>query len=322
MRFPSLRLQLIGGLALAAGLAACDGGSTDPVSTPTNLSASEADLLGTAFEDETDVSLGALVYGGTLSNADLSMNVLTAPSMNGGPPRPGLECLVIEPMPPEDPDLDGVPTKLLVTFDPQPCVVRTDRGMSFLFTGALGIGDPTPLTAAYDLDERYERFGHGVAVEGGRSFLVVRDGDRHVRQEGSGIGAQEAFTSVHVVNEQLQRRAAAEWHLRFAGEDTIVFGQPFPSGHLAIEGTWAFSHDRGDRRFRVETATPLYYDATCVDARPVRRISEGVIHGLLVVNGEQVGVLTLTWTACGRPPTRTWRRFDENDRPTGTDGTL
>ncbi|MCZ6756358.1 MAG: hypothetical protein O7E49_13700, partial [Gemmatimonadetes bacterium] len=74
--------------------------------------------------------------------------------------------------------------------------------------------------------------------------------------------------------------------------------------------------------FRVETAVPLHYDATCIDARPVRRISEGVIHKLLVVNGERVGVLVITWVGCGRPPVREWHRFDESDRPTDrpTDG--
>jgi hypothetical protein len=303
------------GLCLAVLMAACDS-ETGPAGSPTDLCLSEANDIGAAFEDDTDVSLGALISGGTLNNADVSVGVLSAPAMNGAPPRPGLECLVIEPMPPEDPDLDGVPTRLSVHFDPQACVIPTDRGVSFIFTGALGVADPTPQTAAYDIDETYDHFGHSVAVTGGRSFLVVRNGERHVRQEASHIGAVETFASVHVVNEERRRNAAAEWGLRFAGEEPIVFGQPFPSGSLSIGGTWAFSHEDADRLFRVETATPLHYDATCTDARPVRRISEGVIHKLLVVNGERVGVLVMTWVGCGRPPIREWHRFDEGDRPT------
>lgn len=321
MRKFTIHQRLASGLCLAVMAAACDSG-TGPAGSPTNLSVSETSDISAAFEDDTDVSLGALIYGGTLNNADLSVGTLSAPAMNGAPPRPGLECLVIEPMPPEDPDLDGVPTLLSVHFDPEPCVVPTDRGVSFIFTGALGVADPTPQTAAYDLDETYDRFGHGVAITGGRSFLVVRTGERHVRQQGNNIGAAEAFASVHVVNERLQRHAVIDWALRFSGEETIVFGRPFPSGSLSIEGTWAFSHEDADRLFRVETAVPLHYDATCIDARPVRRITEGVIHKLLVVNGERVGVLVITWVGCGRPPVREWHRFDESDRPTDrpTDG--
>lgn len=321
MRKFTIHQRLASGLCLAVLAAACDSG-TGPAGSPTNLSVSETSDISAAFEDDTDVSLGALIYGGTLNNADLSVGTLSAPAMNGAPPRPGLECLVIEPMPPEDPDLDGVPTLLSVHFDPEPCVVPTDRGISFIFTGVLGVADPTPQTAAYDLDETYDRFGHGVAITGGRSFLVVRTGERHVRQQGNNIGAAEAFASVHVVNERLQRHAVIDWALRFSGEETIVFGRPFPSGSLSIEGTWAFSHEDADRLFRVETAVPLHYDATCIDARPVRRITEGVIHKLLVVNGERVGVLVITWVGCGRPPVREWHRFDESDRPTDrpTDG--
>lgn len=315
MRKFTIYQRLALGLSVAILAAACDSG-TGPVGSPTNLSLGEADNIGAAFEDDTDVSLGALIHGGTLNNADLSVSTLSAPAMNGGPPRPGLECLVIEPLPPEDPDMDGVPTRLSVSFDPEPCVIPTDRGVSFIFTGALGVGDPTPQTAAYDIDETYDRFGHGVAIPGERSFLVVRNGERHVRQEGSNIGAAEAFASVHVIDEQLQRHAVAEWSLRFSGEQTIVFGQPFPSGSLVIEGTWAFRHEEADRMFRVETATPLHYDATCTDARPMRRISEGVIHKLLVVNEERVGVLVITWVGCGQPPVREWHRFNEDDRPT------
>ena len=316
MRISSVRLHLLSVLAVAFVASACDVGNTGPVSSLTELSPSQANDIGAAFEDEADVSLGALIYGGTMNNADLSVTTLSAPAMNGAPPHPGLECLVIEPMPPEDPDMDGVPTRLLVHFDPEPCVIQTDRGVSFFFTGAIRVADPSPQTPAYDLDEVYDHFGHGVAITGGRSFLVVRNGERHVRQEGNAIGAAEAFASVHIVNEERERHAVVEWGLRFTGEYTIVFGQPFPSGFLIIEGTWAFSHSDGEHLFHVETATPLYYDATCTDARPIRRISEGVIHKLLVVNGQRVGVLVVTWVGCGLPPVKEFHRFNDGDRPT------
>jgi hypothetical protein len=320
MRKPTIRLRLVSGLSAAVLVAGCDGG-TGPVSSLTDLTPAEVNEIGSTFEDETDVSIGALVYGGTLNNADLSVSALSAPAMNGAPPRPGLECIVIEPLPPEDPDQDGVPTRLSLHFDPEPCVIQTDRGVTFLFTGAIGVADPAPQTPGYDVDEWYDHFGHGVEIAGGPSFRVVRNGERHVHQDGAVIGAAEAFASVHVINGERERRAATEWGLRFTAEETIVFGQPFPSGSLTLAGTWAFSNADGDRLFHVETATPLQYDATCVDARPIRRFTAGEIHKVLVVNEQRVGMLILTWVGCGLPPNREFHRFQDGDRPTDRPGT-
>lgn len=314
MRKPMIHFQLASGLSAVVLVAACDGG-TGPVNTAADLTPAQVNEISATFEDETDVSIGALVYGGTLNNANLSVSALSTPALNGAPPLPGLACLVIEPLPPEDPDQDGVPTRLSLSFDPEPCIIQTDRGVTFLFTGALGVADPAPQTPGYDIDEFYDRFGHGIEIAGGPSFKVVRNGERHVRQEGSVIGAAEAFTSIHLINGERERRAATEWRLRFTAAETIVFGQPFPNGSLTIEGTWAFSNAEGDHLFRVETATPLQYDATCTDARPIRRFTAGEIHKVLVVNGERVGVLILTWVGCGLPPTREFHRFGDTDHP-------
>ena len=88
MRKFTIHQRLASGLCLAVLAAACDGG-TGPAGSLTELSVNEANDIGAAFEDDTDVSLGALIYGGTLNNADLSVGTLSAPAMNGAPPRPG-----------------------------------------------------------------------------------------------------------------------------------------------------------------------------------------------------------------------------------------
>ena len=318
MRKPSQRIHLMGILAIALLVAACDGTAAGPATLLTELTPAEADDLGTMFEDETDVSVGALIYGGTMNSADMSLGTLsTAPS--GGPPRPDVNCVIIEPFPPEDPDQDGVPTVLSIHFDPEPCVIHGDREAAFFFTGALGISDPFPETPGYDSDEGYEAFGHGIEFASGRSFMTVRTGTRSVRQEGNTLGATEAFHSVHLVNGVREKTSEVDWGLRFTADETIVFGTPVPSGSLVIEGVWAVSSDRGDRLFNVSTVTPLQYDANCLDVRPIHRFTAGEVHKVLIVNGHERGTIIVTWVGCGQRPVKEFVPAGDGeggDRPT------
>ncbi|MCZ6755391.1 MAG: hypothetical protein O7E49_08775, partial [Gemmatimonadetes bacterium] len=99
--------------------------------------------------------------------------------------------------------------------------------------------------------------------------------------------------------------------LTFRGDDAIVFQQPLPSGALGIEGTWVFRMTNRERLFDVTTVTPLAYDATCTDARPLLRFTEGEIHKTLVRNGTPVAVIKVTWTGCGQEPTREVTRLND-----------
>jgi hypothetical protein len=316
MRKPSLQFHLMGSLAIALLFGACDGTVAGPGAFLTEMTPAEVDDLGTMFEDETDVSLGALVYGGTMNSADLSLGTLST-AASGGPPRPDIDCVIIEPLPPEDPDHDGVPTRLSVHFDPEPCVIRGSREAAFFFTGSLGISDPAPETPGYDSDESYEAFGHGVEFASGLSFMTVRTGTRSVRQEGNALGASEAFQSVHVANGEREKHTATEWGLRFTGDSTIVIGAPVPSGSLMIEGVWATSSDRGNRVFHISTVTPLQYDASCIDARPIHRFTAGEIHKVLMVNEREHGTIVVTWVGCGQRPVKEY--FPSGDGETDGD---
>ena len=315
MRKLSLPLNLLAGLAVVLLVAACDGSAAGPASLLTELTPAEVDDLGTMFEDEADVSIGALIYGGTMNSADLSLGSLSA-APSGGPPRTDIACVIIEPFPPEDPDQDGVPTTLSVHFDPEPCVIRGGREAAFFFTGALRISDPAPTTPGYDVDEAYEAFGHGIEFASGRSFMTVRTGARSVGQEGNTLGATEGFHSVHVVNGIRQKHSEVEWGLRFTADAPIVFGTPVPSGSLTVGGTWATSSERGERLFNVSTVTPLRYDAACLDVRPVHRFTAGEVHKVLIVNGVERGTLVITWVGCGERPVKEYFPATDGDRPT------
>ncbi len=301
-------------LLVALIAAACRGESTGP--DEVLAAGPEADLIVATFEDEADLSMGALVAGGTMGTADVGM--LDLATLPIAPPRPGLECLVIEPFPPEDPDHDHVPTLLGLSFDPEPCVIRTGTGLAFSFAGSLTLSDPTPNTAAYDLEEVLAEFGHGLQSRE-RSYMVIRDGVRSVSHQANQLQAQEDFRAKHVVNGEGEKNTQVDWTLDFASQSAIVFGAPLPSGSLEINGTWAISRGDRNRLFMVETVTPLQYDASCLDVRPVFRFTAGEVHKYLVINGERRAVIVITWTGCGERPTREVIRLDDGAGARETD---
>lgn len=323
MRTPHKALGL--GIVLA-GLGLVIAGCSDPASPEGDLggdlSAADADVIALTFEDDIDISIGALFHGGTINAHSSSAPVYLGPPV--GPRMPIIDCLVIEPFPPEDPDADGVPTRLSLSFDPDPCTIR-HGGVALQFSGSVKVGDPVPNVAGYDLEEVIDNFSHAFVLPNGRAFRFVRNGTRSVRHDDNLLNARERLGSTHINPGGVAHHAGADWELQFRGDQSIEFQQPIPSGHLAIEGTWLFAmgrpgtdaaSDRGrrSRMFNVTTTTPLAYDASCTDARPLLRFTEGQIHKTLIHNGEPRAVIVITWTGCGETPTREVIRRD-SDRP-------
>jgi len=296
--------------------AACGDDPTDPGVQP-ELTQTEINEINLAFEDDAELSMGALFHGGSVSAFDQPGPMPHGP--HGRNPRfgPVVACLVVEPLPPEDPDGDGVPTLFTVRFEPDPCVFRLGR-TSIEFSGKLTVSDPVPDAAGYDMSEVIEDFGVAHVLPNGRARAVVRNGMRDVVQDTGNdqLVATERIATSHTTPGRAFRNGAASWQLTFSGDDNIVFDQPLPNGNLTLEGIWSVSNHAKARSFDVTTLTPLQYDASCADTRPILRFTDGVIQKTLTQDGVKVAVITVTWTGCGVPPTREVVRADGvTDRP-------
>ncbi len=310
--------RLTGGLAVGA-LVILAGCVDDPASPDAQIDLTPAEVaeINLAFEDDADLSIGALFHGGTINTFDQPGPTPMGPIDRHPRFGPVLACLVIEPLPPEDPDGDGVPTLLTIRFDPDPCVFRLGR-TAIEFSGKLTVSDPVPDLAGYDLSEVIDDFGVAHVLPNGRSRAVVRSGTRDVLHDTTNdqLIATEKLTTSHTTPGRAFKDATADWQLTFSGDDDIVFDQPLPSGNLTLEGTWSYSTPAKVRAFEVTTLTPLLYDAGCMDVRPILRFTEGVIQKTLIRDGVKVAVITVTWTGCGELPIREVVRADGiTDRP-------
>ena len=302
----------LGGLVAAMALvvvAGCNDSSGPAAGDP--LSDAELAEIEVTFGDDADLSIGALLHGGTV-NAFHPVTPMFLGPRPMGPNRSPLACVIIEPLPPEDPDQDGVPTLLTVRFDPDPCVFNIGR-TAIEFSGSVAVSDPVPNRAGYDIDEVIERFGVAHTLPNGRAKAIVRNGTRGVRHgtDTDVLQAQERILTSHTTPGRAFKEAGASWQLTFTGRDAIVFRQPLPSGTLEIEGTWVFRKPNHERSFEVTTVTPLAYDASCADARPILRFTDGEIHKTLVRNGTPVAIIKLIWTGCGQEPTREVTRLSD-----------
>lgn len=306
-----------GSLAAAATLifvAGC-GDSSGPAGVGGGDVLTDAELaeIEVAFGDDADLSMGALFHGGIV-NAFQPVAPMFMGPRPGGPQRNPLACLVIELLPADDPDpdQDGVPTLLTIRFEPDPCVFNLGR-TAIEFFGSITVSDPFPNQAGYDIDEMINDFGVAHTLPNGRARAMVRNGTRGVRHD-TGIDqldAHELITTIHTTPGRAFREAAADWQLTFDGNAAIVFDQPLPSGSLTIEGSWSIRNRNRERAFEVTTVTPLAFDATCADVRPLLRFTEGEIRKTLVRNGTPVAVIKVIWTGCGQEPTREVTRFGD-----------
>ena len=309
MRSQYLRFSLLAALITAFGSSAC-GNSTgvDPDGAVT-LSAAEVVDIGDTFEDEADLSFGALFHRGTLGWFDLSLSNLKAlfpPGTRPHLPTPLIACLSVSPLPPEDPDADGIPTELTAMFGEDDCSFSNrGGGASFALTGTFRLSDPFPDVAGYDLDETFEDFGHAhTSGNGSRSFQATRNGSRSVRQSGNDLTAAEQLTSVWTGTLGPEKTVMSDWTVEFTGDAAIVFGDPLPSGSIMVDGAWSVIRGSQARDFIVSTVAPLVYDATCAAKRPSRRIASGELHAELMVDGVLLGTLSVVWNGCDTAPTR------------------
>lgn len=307
MRLHSFRSLLLAALIAALGLSGCSDSAGVDSDGPLVLSAAEVADIGDTFEDETDLSFGALFHHGTLGWFDLSLNNLKAlfpPGARPHLPSPLITCLSVSPLPLEDPDGDGIPTDLTAVFADD-CSISSQGGASFALTGTFRLMDPFPNTPGYDVDETFEDFGHThTSGSGSRSFQATRNGTRSVRQVGDVITAAEQLRSVWAGPLGPEKTVLSDWMVEFTGDAAIVFGDPLPSGSITVDGAWSLVRGPQTRDFTVSTVTPLTYDATCAAQRPSRRITTGELQAELIVDGVLAGTLSVVWNGCNTAPTR------------------
>ncbi len=309
MRFRHCTTSVLAMALLTVGASACGDSAGVGPGDPAVLSAGEVADISATFEDEADLSFGALMYSGTLGWFDLSMSSLKSlfpPGTRAHLPSPLLTCLAASPLPVEDPDDDGVPTDLTLAFDPAGCEFTSSRsGATFALTGSLNITDPLPNTPGYDLAETFTDFGHSLtSANGVHTAQVTRNGTRTVDQAGNVLTASEQLVSMRSGTLGPEKTVASDWVVEFTGDAGIMFGDPFPSGSITVTGTWTITRGPQVREFIMSTVTPLAYDATCGAMRPSQRLTAGELHADLMVDGTLLGTLALVWTECGKGPTR------------------
>lgn len=204
-----------------------------------------------------------------------------------------------------DGDGDGIPNDATYTFLNPPCRVTGLGGGDYGVTGALRVQDPSGGNAtAYDLTLTDLAWTY-TDTAGTLSYTATRNGTRS--RLGSSSAASLAV-DIEIVRERPNRVAATvtlatTTSFTASNAGTVQVGQPLPDGSLTIAGSLDWERSTEQWSLAVATPQPLNYDADCTDTP--QRIKAGKVTLTGTVRG-QAGVLTLTWTACGAPPSRSW----------------
>jgi hypothetical protein len=140
---------------------------------------------------------------------------------------------------------------------------------------------------------------------GDRSFKAIRNGTR------SRTGTHEAATLAVDMNIVRQRTGHPDATIQRTGSvtftaavgESLFVDRRLPSGTIDVEGTQSWQRGTESYSFAVTTPTLLQYDATCTLTR--QRIKAGELD-FTGTWGDKHGVLKLTFTACGTPPTRSF----------------
>jgi hypothetical protein len=204
-----------------------------------------------------------------------------------------------------DTDGDGIPDDQTLTFTDPPCSVAGFRGGTFAVTGTVRVQDSTASdTVSYRLtltDLAWTATDPATT----RSFTATRNGTRSRTETDTSGMLTSSMTLVR------QRPNRANTTIDFSGTTefvpdtagTLRLGQPLPPGRLTIEGSFHWLRSTEDWTITVTTPLPLTFDPTC--AGTPQQITGGKLALAGTINGAD-GTLTLTFTACGVDPSRTW----------------
>lgn len=272
-------------LLTSIALAAC--GEVSGGVSGAGPTASQQFELRLAVEDEVESALSAL----TVAEPGLP------PSFTGPAGCPAISDTT-------DSDDDTIPDDATLTFLDPPCSVTGLGGGDWSVTGALRIRDTSATTTRYVLDYTDLAWSYTDSAAT-RTYTATRNGTRVRLGTTSGASLQVDVT----IDRDRPNRATATVDLATTVSylaDTpgsVAVGQPLPDGLLSIAGSLGWQRSTENWSLAVATTQALVYDADC-DTTP-QRIKGGKVTLTGTVNG-QAGVLTLTWTGCGVPPSRSW----------------
>lgn len=271
---------------LLAGLAAC-GNVSGTVGTSGPTLSQQLELRLTV-EDEVESATSAL----TLAHP-------------GVPPAFGAPAGCPAASSTADGDGDGIPDDATYTYLNPPCSVTGLGGGDYAVTGTLRVQDPSGANStAFNLTLTDLAWSFTDSA-GTLTYTATRNGTR--TRLGSANAASLAV-DMEIVRERPNRVAATvnlvtTTSFTASVPGTVQADQPLPDGTLTIAGTLDWQRSSEQWSLAVATPVPLNYDADCTTTP--QRIKAGKLTLSGTVRGE-LGVLTLTWSACGAPPSRSW----------------
>jgi hypothetical protein len=286
----------VAGSLLVLGIAACSD-STNPSSSSTPLTATEANDIGAAEADEVDQSVDALTLDG-LTSGGAVQSAASLLVLHRGPIGSG--CATVDNT--TDSDDDGAPDAATLTFALPACSFTNFRGGTLELTGEIVLSDPTPTSADFalqaELNDLQFKYTNPDAT---RTYTAVRNGTRTLSGSAAGASLSNTITTVRSRPGHPDATISHNLLLTFtpAEGQHLALGQLLPDGTFTKSGTLIWSRAGVSRTFTVTTVDPLVWDASCVTDR---KIASGEIRATLP-DGSYIKTV---WTACGVDPTRTF----------------
>jgi hypothetical protein len=332
MRF--LTTVSAGSLAAAFALAACsDSPSTpDNPSVPAAVAQAQVEEVGAAALDDADESLASV-----LDQIGGGMMGLTNPS-----PCPSItSTFTNDPVPAYTARVQfGTLPEATTPWPPSaddPCLRTGDGGWRDRdHMGHMG-GDLTmkvylfgllEKTVAGTRDADFERsetatdLGWVRSVDDFTDFVrMQRNGTRRFSRTAAGVLASEDMVTARqrkLGGLDLQSTITAEldWSFVPVEGSTLVSREARPSGSITVTGSHRFVGEIPvratdgsitvtdvDAAHGVQTITPLFYDSSCTQVMPRRRIASGQLL-FSRTNGTTARSFTITWSGCGVEPVR------------------
>lgn len=295
--------------ALGLTLAGCSSSDTSAPNLGSGSSAAVTQADAQAMSDETRGEISGFSEGATLFDLEGSrwsifpeaVRLFGHRRFDFGIPS---NCPTIAPNPPQDPDSDGVPDSLQLTFDPANCTFSRHGGLaSMSLSGTITITDPPGFTRG--LRVVYGAFTQKITVD---TFFFARsvDGPWEMASDSNGFAGTDSTTVARTSNDTARKNSslAKAWYVTFVADTPGTFSRRhhLPSGLININGTTTRTRDTTVKVFSIATVAPLHRNASCTDEDD--KIDSGELH-LTHTTSSGTQTVDIKFTACGQDPTVT-----------------
>ena len=296
IRLYDLRAGAIAVAFLSLGaLTACGGGSSSSVPA-----APPAAPVAVSGVDGTAESLSALSNANDVASALSIADSLDAGRVQSSSVRnvaAANPCVSASPQPPVDANGNGIPDN--ETYTLTNCTRPGWYGSTETFNGVFNITD-TSQSGNTTWTRTVTNMNVAVSGGTGGSFSEVRNGTgNHTLNSPSQETIVRNFTIARTGSSGTAANITLAETVVFnaAGGATIVPLKAPPSGTITVSGTRAVSSGSQSVTYTVATPTALSYDSTC--QTPPR-----IVAGVLTLTPQTGNPITLTFTGCGTPPTK------------------